>query len=67
MTEIPDLLARRAAEQSRIRKILNAMRAEEEAKLKGGEDAVAWVKEELCIGCDPVSYTHLTLPTILLV
>ncbi len=50
MTEIPDLLARRAAEQSRIRKLLNAMRAEEEAKLKGGEDAVAWVKEELCIG-----------------
>ena len=52
MTEIPDLHARRAAEQSRIRKLLNAMRAEEEAKLKGGEDAVAWVKEELCIGCD---------------
>jgi|TARA_B100001105_G_scaffold55425_1_gene42148 electron transport complex protein RnfB len=52
VTEIPDLLARRAAEQSRIRKLLNAMRAEEEAKLKGGEDAVAWVKEELCIGCD---------------
>ena len=52
MTEIPDLLARRAAEQSRIRKLLNAMRAAEEAKLKGGADAVAWVKEELCIGCD---------------
>jgi len=31
VTEIPDLLARRAAEQSRIRKLLNAMRAEEEA------------------------------------
>ena len=32
--------------------VLDSMRAEEEAKLKGGEDAVAWVKEELCIGCD---------------
>ena len=32
--------------------MMNAMRAEERAKLKGGEDAVAWVKEELCIGCD---------------
>ena len=52
MTGIPDLLARRAAEQKRIRMLLDSMRAEEEAKLKGGEDAVAWVKEELCIGCD---------------
>ena len=52
MTGIPDLLARRAAEQKRIRMVLDSMRAEEEAKLKGGEDAVAWVKEELCIGCD---------------
>ena len=52
MTEIPDLLARRTAEQKRIRMLLDSMRAEEEAKLKGGEDAEAWVKEELCIGCD---------------
>ena len=52
MTKISDVLKRRAAEQSRIRKQLNSMRAEEEALLKGGEDAVAWVKEELCIGCD---------------
>ena len=52
MTEIPDLAARRASEQRRIRMMMNAMRAEERAKLKGGEDAVAWVKEELCIGCD---------------
>ena len=44
-----DLAAR---EQKRIRIMMNAMRAEERAKLKGGEDAVAWVKEELCIGCD---------------
>ncbi|GIT41429.1 MAG: hypothetical protein Ct9H300mP10_04390 [Methanobacteriota archaeon] len=45
MTEIPDLLARRAAEQKRIRMMLDSMRAEEEAMIKGGEDAVAWVKE----------------------
>ena len=43
MTEIPDLLVRRAAEQKRIRMLLDSMRAEEEAQLKGGEDAVAWV------------------------
>ncbi|MEE2629319.1 MAG: 4Fe-4S dicluster-binding protein [Candidatus Thermoplasmatota archaeon] len=52
MTEIQDLLERRALEQARIRRLLNSMKAEEEASLKGGEDAVAWVKEELCIGCD---------------
>ena len=46
MTEIPDLRERRAVEQARIRALLNSMKAEEEAKLKGGENAVAWVKEE---------------------
>ena len=50
MTGGLDLAARRAREQKRIRIMMNAMRAEERAKLKGGEDAVAWVKEELCIG-----------------
>ena len=52
MTKIEEVLKRRAAEQSRIRMQLNSVRAEEEALLKGGEDTVAWVKEELCIGCD---------------
>ena len=52
MTKVSDVLKRRAAEQSRIRVQLNSVRAEEEALLKGGEDTVAWVKEELCIGCD---------------
>ena len=52
VTEILDLLARRAAEQKRIRMMLDSLRAEEEANIKGGEDAVAWVKKELCIGCD---------------
>ena len=50
MTDIPDLLERRAVEQSRIRILLNSMKAEEEAKIIGGEDRVAWVKEEQCIG-----------------
>ena len=52
MTGASDLAATRAREQKRIRMMMNAMRAEERAKLKGGEDAVAWVKDELCIGCD---------------
>ncbi|MBK69841.1 MAG: hypothetical protein CMB53_00355 [Euryarchaeota archaeon] len=52
MTGIPDLEARRASQQKRIRIMLDAMRAEDQAKLKGGESAVAWVKEELCIGCN---------------
>ncbi|DAC35398.1 MAG: 4Fe-4S binding protein [Candidatus Thalassarchaeaceae archaeon] len=52
MTDIPDLAARRIKEQRRIRLAMNSLRAEEEASLKGGDDAVAWVKEDLCIGCD---------------
>lgn len=52
MTKARDVLKRRAVEQSRIRVQLNSVRAEEEALLKGGEDTVAWVKEEQCIGCD---------------
>ncbi len=32
--------------------MLDSMSAGEEAKIKGGEDGVAWVKKELCIGCD---------------
>jgi electron transport complex protein RnfB len=32
--------------------MMNAIRSEERAKIKGGPEAVAWVKEELCIGCD---------------
>ena len=52
MTEQRDLAARRNIEQKRIRMMLNAMRSEERAKIKGGLETVAWVKEELCIGCD---------------
>ena len=52
MTKIPDLESRRAIEQSRIRALMTAQRAGERAKLKIGPEHVAWVKEELCIGCD---------------
>ena len=52
MTGIRDLEARRKSEQRRIKILLDARRSEDQAKLKGGEDAVAWVKEEQCIGCD---------------
>ena len=52
MTEQSALAARRNMEQKRIRMMLNAMRSEERAKIKGGLETVAWVKEDLCIGCD---------------
>ena len=32
--------------------MLNSLKAGEMASMKGGEDTVAWVKKELCIGCD---------------
>ena len=52
MTDIKDLMTRRKSEQRRIKILLDARRSEDQALLKGGEDAVAWVKEEQCIGCD---------------
>ena len=65
MTDATDVAERRKKQQGKIRIMLNSLKAGEIASMKGGEDTVAWIKEELCIGCDPVSYTHLTLPTIL--
>ena len=52
MTNVSDLSERRSKQKNRIRQMLNTVRAEERLNLKGGEDAIAWVKEELCIGCD---------------
>tara|TARA_Y100001970_G_scaffold166768_1_gene204001 strand:- start:8223 stop:8555 length:333 start_codon:yes stop_codon:yes gene_type:complete len=52
MTSTSELVARRIREQRRVRMAMNSIRAEERAKLKGGKEAVAWVKEEQCIGCD---------------
>ena len=52
MTSIAELIARRAVEQNRIRALMTAQRAGERSKLKIGPEHVAWVKEEMCIGCD---------------
>ena len=52
MTRIEDLEARRAVEQYRIRAMMAAQKAGERAKLKIGPEHVAWVKGEMCIGCD---------------
>ena len=52
MTTRKELEARRLGEAARIRLSLNAMRAGVREKIKGGPGTVAFVKEELCIGCD---------------
>lgn len=52
MTSVDDLQKRRLAEQKRIRKALDELHGERKESLKGGEDAVAFVHENLCIGCD---------------
>ena len=52
MTDIRDMLERRESERDRIKFLMNSARAEESAKIREGEEVVAWVKEELCIGCD---------------
>ena len=52
MTSSDELKRRRQEEAKRIRTSLNRQRGVQHASLKGGESAVAFVKEELCIGCD---------------
>ena len=52
MTSSEDLRKRREAEALRIRSSLNRLRTEQHAAAKGGETAVAFVEERLCIGCD---------------
>ena len=52
MTSLKELEARRLGEAARIRLALNSMRTEAREKVKGGPGTVAFVKEELCIGCD---------------
>ena len=52
MTSSDELRKRREKEAVRIRTSLNRLRGEQRASLKGGETAVAYVKERLCIGCD---------------
>jgi len=52
MTDATDVAERRKKQQTKIRIMLNSLKAGELASMKGGEDTVAWIKEELCIGCD---------------
>jgi electron transport complex protein RnfB len=52
MTSREEMETRRAAQAIRIRLSLNEMRTGQREKVKGGPGTVAFVKEELCIGCD---------------
>ncbi|MBJ03711.1 MAG: hypothetical protein CMB65_03325 [Euryarchaeota archaeon] len=52
MTTREELDSRRRNEADRIRLALNSMRTVAREKVKGGAGTVAFVKEDLCIGCD---------------
>lgn len=49
---LDEVRRRRATEQARIRLSLTQRRGEQREALKSGETAVAFVAEDLCIGCD---------------
>ena len=52
MSSLDDINERRAKEAARIRLALNKQRGIARSNIKGGQGVVAFVKEELCIGCD---------------
>ena len=52
MTSIDELARRRAGEAKRIRKALDDRHEERKESIKSGEEVVAFVHENLCIGCD---------------
>ena len=52
MTSPQELAERRVQEAKRIRRSLDANHEAREKGIKGGEDTVAFVHENLCIGCD---------------
>ena len=52
MTSRDDLAKRREAEAERIAISLARQKGERRASIKGGEGTVAWVTENLFIGCD---------------
>ena len=52
MTSSEDLAKRRAAEAERIAISLARQKGERRSMIKGGEGTVAWVTENLCLGCD---------------
>ena len=52
MTSREDLAKRREAEAERIAILLARQKGERRSTITGGEGTVAWVTENLCIGCD---------------
>ena len=52
MTSPDELKKRRAAEAERIAISMARQKGERRSNIKGGEGTVAWVTENLCIGCD---------------
>ena len=52
MTSSDELKKRRAAEAERIAISMARQKGERRSSIKGGEGTVAWVTENLCIGCD---------------
>ena len=52
MTSRDDLAKRREAEAERIAISLARQKGERRSTIKGGEGTVAWVTENLCIGCE---------------
>ncbi|MDP6869426.1 MAG: 4Fe-4S binding protein [Candidatus Poseidoniaceae archaeon] len=52
MTSKEDLANRRAIEAERIAISLARQKGEMRSEIKGGDETVAWVTEDLCIGCD---------------
>ena len=52
MTSSEDLAKRRSVEAERIAISLARQKGERRALIKGGDGTVAWVTENLCIGCD---------------
>ncbi len=52
MTSPDELKKRRAAEAERIAISMARQKGERRSSIKGGEGTVAWVTENLCIGCD---------------
>ncbi len=52
MTSLDELAARRQAETDRVMLMMNRMRTKQREEIRGGDDVVAHVNEEACIGCD---------------
>ncbi len=52
MSNLDEVQKRRMKEVARIKALMDTARGVRESEIKGGEEYVAFVKEELCIGCD---------------